>query len=47
MTDSLRVLFFIAAAIGMKVCQFDVVTAFLNGDMEDIVYSRQVTKFGF
>lgn len=45
MTDSLRILFAIAAANGMKVCQFDIVTAFLNGEMGDVVYSRQVTGF--
>lgn len=45
MTDSLRILFAIAANTGMKVCQFDIVTAFLNGDMGDTVYSRQVTGF--
>lgn len=45
MTDSLRILFAIAAHLGMKVCQFDVVTAFLNGEMGDTVYSRQVTGF--
>lgn len=45
MTDSLRILFAIAAARGMKVCQFDIVTAFLNGEMGDIVYSKQVTGF--
>lgn len=45
MTDLLRILFDIAVCLGMEVCQFDVVTAFLNGDMEDTVYSRQVTKF--
>lgn len=33
MTDSLRILFAIAVQLGMTVCQFDVVTAFLNGDM--------------
>lgn len=45
MTDSLRLLFAIAATLKMKVCQFDVVTAFLNGDMVDVVYSRQVLGF--
>lgn len=45
MTDSLRILFSIAAANRMKVCQFDIVTAFLNGDIGDVVYSRQVTGF--
>lgn len=45
MTDSLRILFAIAAICKMVVCQFDIVTAFLNGDMEDTVYSRQVTGF--
>lgn len=45
MTDSLRILFAIAVCLGMQVCQFDVVTAFLNGEMGDVVYSRQVTGF--
>lgn len=45
MTDSLRILFAIAAALNMKICQFDVVTAFLNGEMEDVVYARQVHGF--
>lgn len=45
MTDSLRILFAIAAHMGMKVCQFDIVAAFLNGEMGDTVYSRQVTGF--
>lgn len=45
MTDSLRILFAIAVCLGMEVCQFDVVKAFLNGDMGDMVYSRQVTGF--
>lgn len=45
MTDSLRILFAIAAHLGMTVCQFDVVTAFLNGDMGETVYARQVTGF--
>lgn len=45
MTDLLCILFAIAVCLGMEVCQFDVVTAFLNGDMGDVVYSRQVTGF--
>lgn len=45
MTDSLRILFAIAAHLKMKFCQFDIVTAFLNGDMGDTVYTRQVTGF--
>lgn len=45
LTDSLRILFAIAAHLKMTVCQFDVVTAFLNGDMGDTVYAKQVTGF--
>lgn len=45
MTESLCVLFAIAVHLGMTVCQFDVVTAFLNGDMGDTVHCRQVTGF--
>ena len=45
MTDSLRILLAIASSLGMKVCQFNIVTAFLNGEMGDVVYSRQVTGF--
>lgn len=45
MTDSLRILFAIAVHLGMTVCQFDVVTAFLNGEMGDFVYSKKVTGF--
>lgn len=44
-TDGLRILFAIALHLGLKVCQFEVMTAFLNGDMGDVVYSRQVTGF--
>lgn len=43
--DSLRILLAIAASRQMKVHQFDVFTAFLNGDMEDCVYTIQVRGF--
>lgn len=45
MTDSLRILFSISATNKMKVSQFDIVTAFLNSDLGDVVYSLQVTGF--
>lgn len=36
--DSLRILLALAVAKKLSVVQFDVVTAFLNGDMQDVVY---------
>lgn len=44
-TYGLQILFAIAVHLQMKFCQSEVVTAFLNGDMGDVVYSRQVTGF--
>lgn len=43
--DSLRIMLGIGVSRGMRVRQFDVVTAFLNGDMEDSVYTIQVRGF--
>lgn len=43
--DSLRILLALAVSKRLKVIQFDVVTAFLNGDMKDVVYCRQVQGF--
>ena len=43
--DSLRILLALAVAKKLHVVQFDVVTAFLNGDMKDVVYCRQVLGF--
>lgn len=44
-SDSLRILLSIAATDGWHILQFDIVTAFLNGDMKDTVYCRQVRGF--
>lgn len=43
--DSLRVLLALAVSKTLHVAQFDVKTAFLNGDMQDAVYCQQVTGF--
>lgn len=43
--DSLRILLALAVALGLKIIQFDDVTALLNGDMGDTVYCRQVQGF--
>lgn len=43
--DSLRILLALAVSKRLKIIQFDVVTAFLNGDMKDTVYCRQVQGF--
>lgn len=43
--DSLRVLIALAVSKTFHVAQFDVKTAFLNGDMQDAVYCKQVTGF--
>lgn len=46
--DSLRVLLALCVSKRprrMKIRQFDIVTAFLNGDMKDLVYARQVLGF--
>lgn len=44
-SDSLRILLSIAATQGWDIMQFDIVTAFLNGDMKDTVHCRQVRGF--
>lgn len=41
-SDSLRILLSIAATNGWDIIQFDIFTAFSNGDMKDFVYCRQV-----
>lgn len=41
--DSLRILLGLAASKSLHVTQFDVKTAFLNSDMKDAVYCKQVT----
>lgn len=41
-SDSLRILLSIAATNGWDIIQFDIFTAFSNGDMKDLVYCRQV-----
>ena len=38
---SVRILFAIAAGLGLKVHQMDVVTAFLYGELQDTVYVKQ------
>lgn len=43
--DSLRILIALAVSKKMLIRQFDVETVFLNGDMKDLVYCRQVTGF--
>lgn len=43
--DSLRILIACATSQQMNVRQFDVVTVFLNGDMEEVVYTVQVKVF--
>lgn len=43
--DSLRILLGLAASKSLHVTQFDVKTAFLNSDMKDAVYCKQVTGF--
>lgn len=43
--DSLCILLALAVAKKLSVVQFDAVTAFLNGDMQDVVYCRQVLGF--
>lgn len=43
--DSLRILLALAVAKKLIIVQFDVVTAFLNGDMKDVVHCRQVQGF--
>lgn len=43
--DSIRTLFAIAAAKKLKMRQFDVKTAFLNGDLEENVYMKQPVGF--
>lgn len=44
-SDSLRILLSIAATDGWDIIQFDIVTAFLNGDMKDVVHCRQVRGY--
>jgi len=44
-SDSLRILLSMAATDGWEILQFDIVTAFLNGDMKDTVHCRQVRGF--
>lgn len=44
-SDSLRILLSIAATEGWDIVQFDIVTAFLNGDMKDVVHCRQVRGY--
>ena len=39
-SDSMRILLSIAATKGWEIIQFDIVTAFLNGDMNDKVHCR-------
>ena len=41
-SDSLQILLSTAAVNGWDILQFDIVTAFLNGDMKDLVYCCQV-----
>lgn len=43
-SDSLRILLSIAATEGWEIIQFDIVTAFLNGDMKDVVHCKQVRE---
>lgn len=43
--NSLRVLLALVAGLNWTIWQFDVVTAFLNGIMQDNVYVRQVKDF--
>lgn len=44
-SDSLRILLSYAATNGWEIIQFDIVTAFLNGDMKDLVYCCQVRGY--
>lgn len=44
-SDSLRILLSITATSGWDILQFDIVTAFLNGDMKDLVHCRQVRGY--
>lgn len=44
-SDSLRILLSIASTEGWDILQFNIVTAFLNGDMKDMVHCRQVRGF--
>lgn len=41
-SDSMRIILSIAVTDGWSIMQCDIKTAFLNGDMEDQVYCRQV-----
>lgn len=43
---SVRIILAIAASRKMKLKQFDVKTAFLNGDLDEVVYMEQPTGFG-
>lgn len=43
--ESIRILLALAAARGMKLSQFDVKTAFLNGDLEEEIYMKQPEGF--
>lgn len=44
-SDSLRILLAVAATTGWDILQFDIVTVFLNGDMEDTIHCRQVQGY--
>lgn len=44
-SDSLRILLSIASTDGWDILQFNIVTAFLNGDMKDHVHCRQVRGY--
>jgi hypothetical protein len=44
-SDTLRLLFALAANEDLEMEQFDIATAFLNGRMEHSVYIQQVTGF--
>lgn len=41
----MRILLAVAVSKGYLVRQFDIKTAFLNGDMGEVVYCRQVKGF--
>lgn len=44
-SDSMRIILATASAMGFHIIQFDITTAFLNGDMRDTVYCCQVRGF--
>lgn len=43
--ESIRTLLALSAARGMKLSQFDVKTAFLNGDLSEEIYMKQPEGF--